>query len=615
MEQPSDAPPATTQASGQTETVEVAESTTIVKSTGASSNGKPNPTSSHPKSPIYHIRLTWLLALATIAVYTLTVVYALGNTKVLDFPSIRLSISFTILVLRVLSEVTSLCMVSLIDSSLERLQWMLAARDEGFALPGFLALAPGTGKLGMLNLLLRGFRGGRRWSLLRLVLVLGVPAIDIVILSRVSAGLVFNEHASFPVAAGVGDFDASNVEQWREIAALQITTDFKNFLQNSQLAVDVPPLVRDGSSCFDSAIFAGYEACGASWFVHGGLQLVTPSPIRNNSLPNSYVYVVQNVQGVQLDFYPMASDSRFDGTTDCMVAGNRNAAVQFCVSNTNGTTVNTKYVHCPHQYSYNSSCLTHTAWQSSTGWTTSMTAHRRTADVRFSRYNYSTVSIDNLSPGTTVQIPASSLLQVFKATFSGNTMGFSSNTPGQQFIIYLSNYLTFATASTFGNLEASAYLRNLLALPLYYFQPTYLSNASFAITELNVDEPNPGVPRDLYTTAAFADPSYRVLVVRWSVWVYTIWGAVTIAFCLGLLVLGSLPQTAGKAPESTLWLVVDFVTNCELAEESGREAGSGNLDQEQDQRKWFRERLVGLRGLGLREEAKEMGRLRILAKP
>ena len=122
-----------------------------------------------------------------------------------------------------------------------------------------------------------------------------MPAIGIVILSRVSAGLVFNEHASFPVAAGVGEFDASNVEQWRETAALHITTDFKNFLQNSQLAVNVPPLVRDGSSCFDSAIFAGYEACGTSWFVHGGLELVTPPPVRNNSLPNSYVYVVQNM--------------------------------------------------------------------------------------------------------------------------------------------------------------------------------------------------------------------------------------------------------------------------------------------------------------------------------
>ena len=316
---------------------------------------------------------------------------------------------------------------------------------------------------------------------------------------------------------------------------------------------------------------------------------------------------------MQLDFYPIASDSRFDGTTDCIVAGNRDAAVQFCVSNTNGTTVNAKYVHCPLKFSSNSSCLTNTAWQSSTGWTTSMTAHRRTADVRFSRYNYSTVSIDNLSPGIAVQIPASSLLQVFNTTFSGNALGFSSNTPGQQFIFYLSNYLTFATASTSGNLEASTYLRNLLALPLYYFQPTYLSNASFAITESNLDEPNPAVPRDLYTTAAFADPSYRVLVARWSVWVYTIWGAVTIAFCLGVLVLGSLPQTAGKAPESTLWPVVDFVTSCELAEESGQEAGGGDLDQ--DRRRQFRERLVGLRGLGLRKEAKEMGRLRVFAKP
>lgn len=584
------------------------------------SNGTSDTTTSspHPDPPIYQIRWTWLLAFITTALFTLTVLYAFGNTDVLKVRSIRLSISLTILVLRVLSEVTGLCMVSLIDGSLERLQWMLAARATGFALPGFLALGSGTGKLGMLNLLFRGFRGARLWSLLRLILVFGVPIIGVLILSRVNAGLVFNEYASFPVAAGVGDFDAANVEQWKEIAALQITTDFKIFLQNSQLAVGIPPLVTDRSSCFDSGIFAGREACVTSVFVHGGLQLITPPPVRNVTLPDAYVYVVRNMQGIQLDFAPMATNSRFDGTTDCIVAGTEIAAVQFCVSNGNGATINAKYVHCPVQISINSSCLTDTLWQSSTGWTTSMTVHRRTADVHFSRYNFSTVSISNPSPPTPVEIPSSSLLSVFNTTFSGNALGFSSNSPGQQFIVYLSSYLNFAQSSTFGNFEAGIYLRNLLALPLYYFQPTYLSNANFAIDESNLDQPNPAVPPSLYTRAAFADPSYQVSVAKWSVWVYTVWGALTIAFCLVLLVLGSLPPTAGKAPDSSLWPLVDFVTSCDLREDSSS-GGSGPGSEEErggggnHRGTGLRERLVGLKGLGLREEARAMGRLRVFA--
>ncbi len=219
---------------------------------------------------------------------------------------------------------------------------MPAARDRGFALPGFLALGSATGKLGMLNLLFRGFRGGRRWSLLGLLLVLGVPFIDVVILSRVNAGLVFNGYPSFPVAAGVGDLEAANVEEWKDTAALQTTTDFKNFLQDFQLAASVPSLVTDTSNCFDTAIFAGTGACGSSYFVHGGIRLLTPNPSKNLSLADAYVYLVHNMQGLQLDFIPVASESRFDGTTDCIVAGNGATAVQICISNSSRNTINAK---------------------------------------------------------------------------------------------------------------------------------------------------------------------------------------------------------------------------------------------------------------------------------
>ena len=240
------------------------------------------------------------------------------------------------------------------------------------------------------------------------------------------------------------------------------------------------------------------------------------------------------------------------------MAGNKDAAVQFCVSKYDATTLNAKYVHCPIEVSFNSSCLDDTSWQSSTGWTTSITVHRRAADVYFSRYNLTTVSIRNLSPPTAVELSPSAFLHVFETTFSGNALGFSSNTAGQQFIFFLSNYLTFAAGSSFGNFEAGNYLRNLFALPLYYFQPTYLSNASSAITETNLDQPNPALPADLYTTASLADPSYQVLVARWSVLLYTIGGALIIVCCLVVLVLGSLPQTAGRVPDASMWPVVDF---------------------------------------------------------
>ncbi len=120
-----------------------------------------------------------------------------------------------------------------------------------------------------------------------------------------------------------------------------------------------------------------------------------------------------------------------------------------------------------------------------------MTAHHRTAEVYFSRYNLTTVSIRDLSAAISVDLSASSLLHIFNTTFAGHALGFSSNTPGQQFIFYLSSNLTISAISIVGNYEAGVYLRNLLALPLYYFQPSYLFNASRAVVESNGDQPNP----------------------------------------------------------------------------------------------------------------------------
>ena len=41
---------------------------------------------------------------------------------------------------------------------------------------------------------------------------------------------------------------------------------------------------------------------------------MTPSPVRDRSHEDAYVYLVHKMQGLQLDFVPIASNSKFDGT-------------------------------------------------------------------------------------------------------------------------------------------------------------------------------------------------------------------------------------------------------------------------------------------------------------
>jgi hypothetical protein len=51
-------------------------------------------------------------------------------------------------------------------------------------------------------------------------------------------------------------------------------------------------------------------------------------------LPEETVYILHNVQGLQVDFAfaELGQDAQFDGTKDCIVQGNNDAAIQFCVT-------------------------------------------------------------------------------------------------------------------------------------------------------------------------------------------------------------------------------------------------------------------------------------------
>jgi hypothetical protein len=254
-------------------------------------------------------------------------------------------------------------------------------------------------------------------------------------------------------------------------------------------------------------------------------------------------------------------------------------------------------LHCPIDLQDASSCIKDTAWQSSTGWITAMTPYHRRATVNYARYNESILSISDLSsPDIITSVQAADLLTVFNVTFAGNPSGFSSNTVGHQFIVYLSSKLTFAELTSPSYFSAASNLRNLLALPLYYFSPLYFSPFVEAQAPLP-DTVIKGVQKELYVTASLASPSYRVRVAPWTIWVYTFGGAFVLLSCLTVLVLGSLSWTAGRVPDTTMWPVVDFVANCS--------------DEKRDGDDGLIERLRMLHGKGSKEVKRAMQDVRL----
>ena len=150
----------------------------------------------------------------------------------------------------------------------------------------------------------------------------------------VTTQTIFRSQNFFPVAAGIGSFNSSFAEEYSSIAGIYFATDFTNFLSDSKRVAVVAPLTRSNASCTTIRNEKATPSCGSSYFVSGGLDLISPWPQKNNDLPEAGFYTVHDLLGYQLDYSQLESDAKFDGVADCRVYGNRAAAIQICLSNT-----------------------------------------------------------------------------------------------------------------------------------------------------------------------------------------------------------------------------------------------------------------------------------------
>jgi hypothetical protein len=114
----------------------------------------------------------------------LTVAYASGWIRVSQYRSIGYSRTYTILILRVLSELTTIALGLTVALTIERLQWHNIIRQKGQPYLSFLGLSPGTGPLGLAKLTFgRGSLSTpwRWWSMYRLALLAILPVLNVII--------------------------------------------------------------------------------------------------------------------------------------------------------------------------------------------------------------------------------------------------------------------------------------------------------------------------------------------------------------------------------------------------------------------------------------------------
>lgn len=227
-----------------------------------------------------------------------------------------------------------------------------------------------------------------------------------------------------------------------------------------------------------------------------------------------------------------------------------------------------------------------------------MLSYRRRATISFSRTNGTILSLTSPSPPISAQVQSSDLLATYDASFGNASLSGFGGQANTQFLDFVASTLTFAETSSLAFRSAESYLRNLLALPLYYYHANNLSPTILP----SPNAPLPGLPSELYTRASLATAWHKLVVGRTSVLVYLAGGAIAISACLVVLILGSLPLTAANVPETSSWPALDFATNCH---------GSANGQHGEPISETLRE-CRGLKGSPLRER---IGRIRVSMPP
>lgn len=131
--------------------------------------------------------MAWLSNLLGIVLVILTTMYASGSYSMAVFRRVRTSSANTILVLRVLTELTSILLSINLALTLENIKWRLVTRIKGQKLPDFLSLVPGTSVIGLSQLALSegsAWSSWRFWSLGRLALLALLPILNVIIFSK-----------------------------------------------------------------------------------------------------------------------------------------------------------------------------------------------------------------------------------------------------------------------------------------------------------------------------------------------------------------------------------------------------------------------------------------------
>ncbi|KAF4301717.1 hypothetical protein GTA08_BOTSDO10036 [Botryosphaeria dothidea] len=500
---------------------------------------------------------TLILLLLAVVMVILTALYSTGSAKSLMKGKIfTTSSSNSILVLRILTELCAVILGALVIVVVEDLQWALASRPGGVSLLHFVGLDSGTGVWGLVRLLATADWRQKYSSAFRLMIILSIPLPGIILMGDINIELVFFPEHTYPVAAGLSNFNASYINELTAVSTTALLVQMGNPVWSDREVQSLEPLGPKHGRCTVSKESSKWVPCDESYFMAGGFNSVSPQADDLVNYPDSTAYVVPNVKGYHVEYGKVHDLKTLHDEGNCHLIGSASAAAYWCAATGSDQELLFGSAYCPLSLQQDSSCLNSTSWTDELELSTSLFVYRRFATINYSRANFSILSITDLSEPKQYPID----LQEYMLALSAVVPGFNSSSDvkgdNSALAIYAVTALPISDSEVAKKLSLKA-IRKAMSVPFDYFQANYFAPGP-PIWELKT--PREGLAEDMYTNMSISIMSYQVVAGQVSRWLFLAFACTLLLLCTATIIV--TVRICERRPQRCGYPSLDFAAVC-----------------------------------------------------
>lgn len=105
-----------------------------------------------------------------------------------------------------------------------------------------------------------------------------------------------------------------------------------DFLTDPQASIAINPLPKGEGNCRDTGSTDGWVPCDNSYFLSGGMLMVSPMVDNFTELTEATASVVPKTKGYQVEYGAISDEETFFSNAVCKTYGAESGAVHLCLS-------------------------------------------------------------------------------------------------------------------------------------------------------------------------------------------------------------------------------------------------------------------------------------------